>query len=155
MPTGPRYERDFYAWTRYQAKVLSALETDDPHFDRDHVTEEIESLGIMERAAVRAQVRQVLKGFLCLMHSPGDRAKYRWLGEIVDARQILADKISPSLRRDVRGRLPCFTGPQGRSRNLACSHKANSWPHLCCRKHARLRSRTSFVTTGIRNRWRP
>jgi hypothetical protein len=60
----------------------------------------------MERAEVRAQVRQILKSFLCLYHSRTDRTRFRWLGEIIEARDILADKMSPTLRRDVRRRLP-------------------------------------------------
>ena len=45
MPDGPRYEDDFYAWTRYQAEVLRSMPVSDNRFDREHVAEEIEDLG--------------------------------------------------------------------------------------------------------------
>jgi Domain of unknown function DUF29 len=45
MPDGPRYDDDFYAWTRHQAAVLRAMPGTDSRFDREHVAEEIEALG--------------------------------------------------------------------------------------------------------------
>ncbi|HEY1261848.1 MAG TPA: DUF29 family protein [Stellaceae bacterium] len=48
MPDGPRYDDDFYAWTRYQAEVLRTLRTRDNRFDREHLAEEIEDLGKSE-----------------------------------------------------------------------------------------------------------
>ena len=100
MPDGPRYEDDFYAWTRYQAGVLRSMPVSDNRFDREHVAEEIEALGRSERDAVRSQIRRIIEHLLKLAHSPAEQPRFDWIETILDARQTLSDKISPSLRRD-------------------------------------------------------
>jgi hypothetical protein len=106
MPDGPRYDDDFYAWTQYQAEVLRNLRTRDNRFDREHVAEEIEDLGKSERDAVRSQVRRILEHFLKLAYSRAADPRYGWMGSILDARAVLEDKISPTLRRDIEETLP-------------------------------------------------
>jgi hypothetical protein len=106
MPDGPRYDDDFYAWTQYQAEVLRSLRTRDNRFDREHVAEEIEDLGKSERDAVRSQVRRILEHFLKLAYSEAVDPRYSWMGSIVDARAVLEDKITPTLRRDIDETLP-------------------------------------------------
>jgi hypothetical protein len=100
MPDGPRYDDDFYAWTQYQAGVLRTLRTRDNRFDRDHLVEEIESLGRSERDAVRSQVRRILVHLLKLAYSPARDPRFDWMDSIIDARAELEDKLSPTLRRD-------------------------------------------------------
>ena len=100
MPDGPRYEDDFYAWTQHQAAVLRSLPVADTRFDREHVAEEIEDLGESERDAVRSQVRRALEHLLKLAYSPAEPPRFAWIETVLDARQTLSDKISPSLRRD-------------------------------------------------------
>ena len=100
MPDGPRYEDDFYAWTQYQAEVLRSLHVSDNRFDREHVVEEIEDLGKSERDAVRSQIRRIIEHLLKLANSPADPPRFDWMETIDDARQTIADKISPTLRRD-------------------------------------------------------
>lgn len=106
MPDGPRYEDDFYAWTQYQAEVLRTLRTRDNRFDREHLAEEIEDLGNSERDTVRSQVRRILIHCLKLAHSPAQDPRFDWMASIIDARAVLGDKLSPSLRRDIETRLP-------------------------------------------------
>jgi hypothetical protein len=106
MPDGPRYDDDFYAWTQYQAEVLRSMRTRDNRFDREHVAEEIEDLGKSERDAVRSQVRRIVEHFLKLAHSPSSDPRFDWMGSIVDARAILEDKLSATLRRDLEASLP-------------------------------------------------
>ena len=101
---GPNYDDDFYAWTQYQAEVLRTLRTPDNRFDREHLAEEIEDLGKSERDAVRSQVRRILLHFLKLAHSPARDPRFDWMDSIVEARGELADKLSPSLRRDIEDR---------------------------------------------------
>ena len=101
MPDGPRYDDDFYAWTQYQAEVLRSLRTRDNRFDRANVAEEMEDLGNSYRDAVRSQVRRILVHFLKLSFSPARDPRFGWMGSIVDARAEVADKLSPSLRRDL------------------------------------------------------
>ena len=102
MPDGPRYDDDFYAWTQHQAEVLRSLPVTDNRFDREHVAEEIEDLGKSERDAVRSQIRRILEHLLKLAHSPAEPPRFDWMGTILDARQSLADKISPTLCRDAK-----------------------------------------------------
>src|SRR5205814_3555559 len=99
-PNGPRYDDDFYAWTQYQAEVLRSMRTRDNRFDREHVAEVIEDLGKSERDVVRSQVRRILEHFLKLAYSEAVDPRYSWMGSIVDARAVLEDKITPTLRRD-------------------------------------------------------
>ena len=105
MPDGPRYEDDFYAWTRHQAEVLRSLPVTDNRFDREHVAEEIEDLGKSERDAVRSQIRRIIEHFLKLAYSPAEAPRFDWLDTIDDARQMLSDKISATLRRDAAANL--------------------------------------------------
>jgi hypothetical protein len=103
---GPRYDDDFYAWTQYQAEVLRSMPASDNRFDRENVAEEIEDLGKDYRDAVRSQARRILKHFLKLAYSPAGDPRYGWMGSIVDARAILEDKLSATLRRDLETSLP-------------------------------------------------
>ena len=100
MPDGPRYEDDFYAWTQYQAEVLRSMPAPDNRFDREHIAEEMEDLGKSERDAVRSQIRRIVEHLLKLANSPADPPRFDWMETIDDARQTIADKISPTLRRD-------------------------------------------------------
>jgi len=106
MPDGPRYDDDFYAWTKYQAKVLRDMRVEDNRFDRTNVVEEIESLGKEQRDAVRSHVRRILEHFLKLAYSPATQPRYGWMGSIVDARAALDDRLSPTLRRSLQASLP-------------------------------------------------
>ena len=100
MPDGPRYEDDFFAWTRYQAAVLRSLAVADNRFDREHIAEELEDLGRSERDAVRSQIRRIIEHLLKLAHSPAEPPRFDWMQTVLEARQVLSDKMSPSLRRD-------------------------------------------------------
>lgn len=105
MPDGPRYDDDFFAWTQYQAEVLRTLRTRDNRFDGEHLAEEIEDLGNSERDTVRSQVRRILVHFLKLTYSPAQDPRFDWMASIIDARAVLDDKLSSSLRQDVEARL--------------------------------------------------
>ena len=105
MPDGPRYEDDFYAWTQLQAEVLRSMPVSDNRFDREHVAEEIEDLGKSERDAVRSQIRRIIEHLLKLAYSPAEQPRFDWMETIVDARQTMFDKLTPTLRRDVEGAL--------------------------------------------------
>jgi hypothetical protein len=103
--TGPDYDDDFYAWTQHQAAVLREIPVADNRFDRENVAEEIEDLGKSERDAVRSQVRRIIGHFLKLQYSPAQDSRHGWLGSILDARQTISDKISPTLRREIESEL--------------------------------------------------
>ena len=105
MPDGPRYDDDFYAWTQYQAEVLRSMPVADNRFDRENVVEEIEALGRSERDAVRSQIRRIIEHLLKLAYSPAKPPCFDWMETILDARQTLSDKISPTLRLDAEQNL--------------------------------------------------
>ena len=96
---GPDYDEDFYAWTQYQAEVLRSMPCDDNRFDRENVAEQIEDLGKSERHAVESQITRVLEHFLKLTHSPADRPLYGWMRSIAEARRVLRQKMTATLRR--------------------------------------------------------
>jgi hypothetical protein len=101
----PDYDDDFYAWTQHQAAVLREMPVADNRFDREHVAEEIEDLGKSERDTVRSQIDRIIEHLLKLQFSPADQPRLGWMRSITDARRILGDKLSPTLRHDVEIRL--------------------------------------------------
>ena len=105
MPDRPRYEDDFYAWTQHQAGVLRSMPAPDNRFDRDHVAEEIEDLGKSERDAVRSQIRRIIEHFLKLAYSAAEDPRLDWIATILEARQSLSDKLTPTLLHDVEATL--------------------------------------------------
>jgi hypothetical protein len=104
-PKAPDYDDDFYAWTQHQAAVLREMPVTDNRFDRENVAEEIETLGRSERDAVRSQVHRIIEHFLKLQYSPAERPRSGWMVSINDARRILGDKLSATLRRDIEAHL--------------------------------------------------
>ena len=102
------YEEDFYAWTRRQARELRRLEALrlDVGLDLDHVAEEIEDLGTSERDTCRSQVERILEHFLKLAWSPSPQPRRGWQRRVVEARSVLDNKLSASIRRDLAQRLP-------------------------------------------------
>jgi hypothetical protein len=105
MSDGPRYEDDFYAWTRHQAMVLRTMAAADNRFDRENVAEEIEDLGRSERDAVRNQIRRIIEHLLKLAYSPAQQPRFDWMASIAEARATLGDKLSPTLQRDAENLL--------------------------------------------------
>src|SRR4051812_47122488 len=105
---GPDYDEDFYAWTQYQAEVLRSMPCDDNRFDRDHVAEEIEDLGKSERRAAESQIIRVLEHFLKLAYSPAARPRYGWMKSIAEARRLLDDMLTATLRRHAEDTLPAL-----------------------------------------------
>jgi hypothetical protein len=105
MPDGPRYDDDFFAWTQHQAAVLREMPVADNRFDRENVAEEIESLGRSERDTVRSHVRRIIEHLLKLAYSNAQPPRFGWIGTIIDARDELENKLSPTLHKDADERL--------------------------------------------------
>lgn len=110
MATRPEqlYEEDFYAWTRDQARELRRLAATHPNvaLDFPHLIEEVADLGINQRDAVRSQTRRIIEHCLKLEYSPASTPRAGWYEIIIDARNVLEDKLTPSLRRSLQRRLP-------------------------------------------------
>jgi len=97
------YEADFYVWTQRQAAALRRLAALRPNVDLDfpHLIEEVEDLGTSQRDAVRSQLRRIIEHGMKLEYSRAVDPRGGWYDSIIDARIVLADKLSPSLRRDL------------------------------------------------------
>ena len=106
------YDTDFLHWTEEQAKALREAKGANLPLDWENLAEEIESLGISQRAALRAQLRRVLHHLFKLEHhlfkleaSPASDPRAGWRRSVRDAREEVEDILqdSPSLRREVAG----------------------------------------------------
>jgi hypothetical protein len=102
------YAEDFYVWTQRQADALRRLAQTPPNLDLDfpHLIEEVEDLGTSQRDAVRSQLRRIIEHCLKLEYSRAVDPRGGWYDSIIDARTVLADKLSPSLRVDLVQQLP-------------------------------------------------
>jgi hypothetical protein len=102
------HEEDFYAWTRHQAKALRRFAASRPNvnLDFEHLIEEVADLGVSQRDAVRSQVRRIIEHCLKLEHSAAQNPRTGWYETIIDARTEIEDKITPTIRRGLRRRLP-------------------------------------------------
>jgi Domain of unknown function DUF29 len=110
MATRPEqlYEEDFYAWTRNQAQALRRLAASRPNLALDfpHLIEEVADLGTSQRDAVRSQLRRIIEHCLKLEYSPAREPRAGWHETIIDARIVLEDKLTRTLRRGLQRRLP-------------------------------------------------
>jgi hypothetical protein len=102
------YERDFYAWTRRQARELRRLARTRPNLPLDlrHIAEEIEDLGRAELHTARSLTRRILEHLLLLRWSPASGPRAHWRRETVSFRLDLEDRLTPSLRRQLARELP-------------------------------------------------
>ena len=105
---GRLYEEDFYAWTRDQAQALRRLAASRPNLALDfpHLIEEVADLGTSQRDAVRSQLRRIIEHCLKLEYSPAREPRPGWHETIIDARIVLEDKLTRTLRRGLQRRLP-------------------------------------------------
>lgn len=101
---GELYDQDFLRWTEQQATALrhAAKESNLP-LDWENLAEEIESLGKSQRAALRSQLRRILRHQFKLEASPAIEPRRGWKESIRDARVEIEDILqdSPSLRREL------------------------------------------------------
>src|SRR5215212_219965 len=83
---GKLYDRDFLRWTEQQAMVLrrAAQELNLP-LDWENLAEEIESSGKSQRAALRSQLRRILRQQFKLEAAPAIDKRRGWKGSIRDA----------------------------------------------------------------------
>jgi hypothetical protein len=102
------YEADFFAWTRLQAKELRRLGRTRPNaaLDCAHLAEEIADLGKEQRNALRSWVARILEPLLLLEHVPAEEPRRGWIGEIIDFRDEIEQRLTATLRRDLKRQLP-------------------------------------------------
>jgi hypothetical protein len=97
------YETDYYAWTKDQAAKLRAMAArgESSTLDLENLAEEIESLGRGDWRVARSQVQRVIEHLLKLEFSPVQEPRPEWVDSIEEARDELADLLTPVLRREV------------------------------------------------------
>ncbi len=102
------YERDFYAWTKAQARELRRFARTRPNLPLDlrHIAEEIEDLGRAELHSARSLTRRILEHLLLLRWSPAREPRAHWRREVITFRDDIADRLTPSLRRRLARELP-------------------------------------------------
>jgi Domain of unknown function DUF29 len=132
------YEQDYYAWTQAQAAELRALakRRTETSLDLEHLAEEVADLGHSERDAVRSQVRRVIEHLLKLEYSPATEPRDGWKDTVADARSVIDDKLSPSLRLDLETMLSRLYGqilPKARRalRRFGENAAASTLPPAC------------------------
>lgn len=103
MERGELYDQDFLRWTEEQAAALRRARDSNLSLDWDNLAEEIESLGKSQRAALRSQLRRILRHLFKLEASPASEPRPGWEEWVRDARVEIEDILqdSPSLRREV------------------------------------------------------
>jgi len=108
--TKPLYETDFLAWSKEQAEALRSVGRGGSNrlLDWENLAEEIESLGISQKTALRSQMRRIVRHLLKLEFSPAAAPRGGWLESIIDARSEIEDLLetSPSLKSEVSGAIP-------------------------------------------------
>ncbi|HET6468000.1 MAG TPA: DUF29 domain-containing protein [Geminicoccaceae bacterium] len=102
------YEDDFFAWTQSQAKELRRFARTRPNVPLDlaHIAEEIADLGKEQRNAVRSWVRRIIEHLLLLQYSEAKDPRRHWEREIRAFRQDIEDRLTRTLRADLRRQLP-------------------------------------------------
>jgi hypothetical protein len=132
------YDEDYYAWTQGQAVELRALAKRriDTSLDLEHLAEEVADLGRSERDAVRSQARRVIEHLLKLEYSPATEPRDGWKDTVADARSVIDDKLSPSLRLDLETMLPRLYGqvlPKARRalRRFGGAAAVSGFPAVC------------------------
>ncbi|TAK79079.1 MAG: DUF29 domain-containing protein [Gammaproteobacteria bacterium] len=94
------YEKDFYAWAIYNAKLLR--EGKFSNVDIEHVAEEIESMGKSEKRELVNRLAVLMAHLLKWKYQPEKRTK-SWTLTIKNQRIQLSDLLeeSPSLKKEL------------------------------------------------------
>jgi Domain of unknown function DUF29 len=102
------YDDDFFAWTQAQARELRRFARTRPNLplDIDHIAAEIADLGKERRDALRSWTARIIEHLLLLEHSPAAPPRRGWIDEIVNFRSEIDRRLSRTLARDLKRRLP-------------------------------------------------
>ena len=99
------YDQDFFLWTQEQAAALRRAKTSNLPLDWENLAEEIESLGISQRAELNSQIRRIIRHLFKLEASGAADPRPGWRTTVRDARVEVEELLetSPSLRREIEG----------------------------------------------------
>jgi Domain of unknown function DUF29 len=95
--TNELYDRDFFLWTREQARLLREKRLND--LDLENLAEEVESVGKSHKHKVESKLELLLKHLLKMRFQP-ERLTPSWKSTIREARSVLRKlfRDSPSLK---------------------------------------------------------
>lgn len=98
------YEKDFYAWTIHNAKLLREGKLSE--VDIEHIAEEIESMGKSEKRELINRLAVLIAHLLKWKYQPGNRGN-SWKYTIKEQRLRLSRLIeeSPSLKNELKKRI--------------------------------------------------
>ena len=101
------YERDFYAWTRHQARELRRLKALrlNSALDLDHLAEEVRDLGSEQLFAVQSQTVRLIEHLLKLQFSAHEQPRRQWMISVNNARAEIDDRLTPTLRKRLAANL--------------------------------------------------
>jgi len=94
------YDKDFYAWTQEQAKLIKEKAFE--KLDLTHLFEEIESMGAKEKSELKNRLAQLIMHLLKWKYQPARQCK-SWQNTIYDQREELQDLLTdnPSLKSKI------------------------------------------------------
>lgn len=119
------YERDFYAWTRQQARALARLRGAPANAGLDpvHLAEEIFDLGSEVRRAVESQLVRLIEHLLKLEYARLAEPRRTWSLSVRDARRQIKSRLTPTLSRNlVRRTADLFAEARGDARLALLDH---------------------------------
>lgn len=98
------YEKDFYAWTTHNAKLLR--EGKFSEMDVEHIAEEIESMGKSEKRELMSRLAVLLAHLLKWQFQP-ERQSNSWKYTIEEQRDEVLELLdeSPSLKHEIKEKL--------------------------------------------------
>jgi hypothetical protein len=102
------YERDFYAWTRQQARELRRLKSLrlNAELDLEQLAVEIRDLGSEQLFAIQSQTERLIEHLLKLQHSRHEPPRRQWLRSVNNARDEIERRLTATLRRRLQASLP-------------------------------------------------
>ncbi len=124
------YDKDFYAWTQEQAKLIK--ERTLSKLDLVHLYEELNIMGAKEKSELKNRLAQLLMHLLKWKYQPSRQSR-SWQNTIKDQREELEDLLedNPSLKNKIS---ECFN----KSYNKAIRHAINEtgldesiFPQIC------------------------
>jgi hypothetical protein len=148
------YKEDFLAWSKEQAAALrsAARGGSNRELDWENLAEEIESLGVSQRSALKSQIRRIIEHLLKLENSRAADPRMGWIESIGDARNEIEALIedSPSLKTEIS---PAIAAEMKRGTRMAV-RELEKYGELDAAAVARIRTAT-YTQDQILGDWYP
>ena len=132
MDEGGLYETDFIGWAEQQGQRLREIagRPGNDALDWSNIAEEIESLGVADRRAVKSHAERLIEHLLKLEHSPAIGPRAGWIDTVDHARSEIASYLEDE--PGLRARLPEIVA--------AAHRRGRADAALALRRHGELRA---------------